>query len=184
MSFRIIFSLASSDIGIVGAYNNGIFLYNYTSNNNVHLNNSGYWVCSSRVSIGAGDYPSYMLHVAGDVYATGGVTALSDIRHKKVIKDAAVSVEDIARMPAVMYQWNDGREDKELHVGSIAQNWQTVLPEVVLKANDEEGTLSMQYGVAALVSSIIIARKVVNHEDRIKQLEKENKELKERLNIA
>ena len=87
-------------------------------------------------------------------------------------------------MPAVIYQWNDGREDKELHVGSIAQNWQTILPEVVLCANDEEGTLSMQYGVAALVSSIIIARKVVNHEERIEQLEKENKELKERLNIA
>ena len=114
----------------------------------------------------------------------GYITALSDIRHKTVIKDAAVSVEDIARMPAVMYQWNDGREDKELHVGSIAQNWQAVLPEVVLKANDKEGTLSMQYGVAALVSSIIIARKVVSHEKRIKQLEKENKELKERLKIA
>lgn len=135
--------------------------------------------------VGIGTYtPYYRLHVAGDVYATGGVTALSDIRHKTVIRDAAVSVEDIARMPAVMYQWNDGREDNELHVGSIAQNWQTVLPEVVLKANDEEGTLSMQYGVAALVSSIIIARKVVNHEERIRQLEKENKELKKRLNIA
>ena len=121
---------------------------------------------------------------SGGFISQGYITALSDIRHKTVIRDAAVRVEDIARMPAVMYQWNDGREDKELHVGSIAQNWQTVLPEVVLKANDEEGTLSMQYGVAALVSSIIIARKVVNHEERIEQLEKENKELKERLNIA
>ena len=129
-------------------------------------------------------YFSQQIEVYGNIYATGAVTALSDIRHKTVIKDAAVSVEDIARMPAVMYQWNDGREDKELHVGSIAQNWQTVLPEVVLKANDEEGTLSMQYGVAALVSSIIIARKVVSHEDRIKQLEKENKELKMKLKIA
>lgn len=122
--------------------------------------------------------PAYDLHVNGNAYATGAVTALSDQRHKTIIKDAAVSVEDIARMPAVMYQWNDGREDKELHVGSIAQNWQTVLPEVVLKANDEEGTLSMQYGVAALVSSIIIARKVVNHDERIKQLEKEIEILK------
>lgn len=157
----------------------GYDLYvNFSRNDNVLLCIGG-----GNVGIGVSTI-SYKLQVAGSIYATGGVTALSDIRHKTVIRDAAVSVEDIARMPAVMYQWNDGREDKKLHVGSIAQNWQTVLPEVVLKANDEEGTLSMQYGVAALVSSIIIARKVVNHEERIKQLEKENKELKKRLNIA
>ena len=135
-------------------------------------------------TIECGGGSSITMNVTGNIVATGAVTALSDIRHKTVIRDAAVSVEDVARMPAVMYQWNDGREDKELHVGSIAQNWQTVLPEVVLRANDKEGTLSMQYGVAALVSSIIIARKVVSHEERIKQLEKENKELKKRLNIA
>ena len=150
----------------------------------MEYNGSEKFVFLNSASLGIGATPSYALHVSGSIYATGAVTALSDIRHKTVIRDAAVSVEDIARMPAVMYQWNDGRDDKELHVGSIAQNWQTILPEVVLKANDKEGTLSMQYGVAALVSSIIIARKVVNHEDRIKQLEKENKELKERLKIA
>jgi hypothetical protein len=71
-----------------------------------------------------------------------------------------------------------------LHVGSIAQDWQRVLPEVVMRANDKEGTLSMQYGVAALVSSIITARKVVDHEKRIAELERENKELKLKLNIA
>ena len=175
----------------------GIYVGSRYNSNSVYLLH----LVANETSVGGGGYtrfivltngatgictssPQYELHVNGNAYATGAVTALSDIRHKTIIKDAAVSVEDIARMPAVMYQWNDGRDDKELHVGSIAQNWQTVLPEVVLKANDKEGTLSMQYGVAALVSSIIIARKVVNHEDRIKQLEKENKELKERLNIA
>jgi hypothetical protein len=42
----------------------------------------------------------------------------------------------------------------------------------------------MQYGVAALVSSIITARKVVDHERRIAELVRENKELKMKLNIA
>jgi hypothetical protein len=59
-----------------------------------------------------------------------------------------------------------------------------VLPNVVLTAKDEKGTLSMQYGVAALVSAITIARKVVDHEHRIKQLEQENEELKKQLNAA
>jgi hypothetical protein len=48
----------------------------------------------------------------------------------------------------------------------------------VLQAKDEKGTLSMQYGVAALVSAIITARKVVDHERRIVELEKENQRLK------
>ena len=122
--------------------------------------------------------PSYRLHVSGDVYATGGVTALSDARHKTIIRDTQLSVEQIAGMPAVVYRWKDGREDKDLHVGSIAQDWQRVLPQVVLTANDAEHTLSMQYGVAALVSAITIARKVVNHEQRLTQLEKECERLR------
>jgi uncharacterized membrane protein len=112
------------------------------------------------------------------------VTALSDARHKTIINLTDLKVEQIAKMPAVVYRWNDGRDDNSLHVGSIAQDWQRILPEVVLKANDKEGTLSMQYGVAALVSSIITARKVVDHERRIAELERENKELKMKLNIA
>jgi hypothetical protein len=138
---------------------------------------------NGNVGIGT-DSPSYRLHVVGSIYATGGVTALSDARHKTIISDSTISVEQIAKMPAVVYRWNDGREDNGLHVGSIAQDWQRVMPEVVMQANDKEGTLSMQYGVAALVSSIITARKVVDHERRIAELERENKELKLKLKIV
>ena len=118
------------------------------------------------------------------VYSKTYVTALSDARHKTIINPTDLQVEQIAKMPAVVYRWNDGRKDNDLHVGSIAQDWQRILPEVVLKANDKEGTLSMQYGVAALVSSIITARKVVDHERRIAELERENKELKLKFKIA
>ena len=120
----------------------------------------------------------------GNLYSNGSVTALSDARHKTVIKDTEIQVDDIAKMPAVVYRWNDGRKDNGLHVGSIAQDWQRILPEVVMRDGNKEGTLSMQYGVAALVSSIITARKVVDHERRISELERENKELKLKLNIA
>ena len=130
-----------------------------------------------------GEDPNVWFEVAGNFLATGAVTALSDIRHKDIIKDVDVSVEQIARMPAVVYKWND-RKDKDMHVGSIAQDWQRILPEVVMRDGNKEGTLSMQYGVAALVSSIITARKVVDHERRIAELERENKRLKEMLNVA
>ena len=132
--------------------------------------------------------PSYKLHVSGDIYATGGVTSLSDARHKTIMGDTKLRVEQIADMPAITYKWID-RRDNDIHVGSIAQNWQRILPEVVSVANDLEGTLSINYGVAAMIASIVTAKKVVDHEARIKALESECERLREenkqlRLKIA
>jgi hypothetical protein len=116
------------------------------------------------------DSPSYALHVSGTIYATGAITALSDARKKDITGEAEVSVEQIAHAPAVQFLWKDKERRKDgQQVGTLAQYWQTVLPEVV---SDKGGELSMQYGVAALVSSIIIARKVANHEVRIDKMEK------------
>jgi predicted O-methyltransferase YrrM len=116
------------------------------------------------------------LKVYGDVYAVGGVTALSDIRKKDVVsRELPLSVEQIANAPTIKFTWKDKREVGE-QVGTIAQYWQGVLPWVI---KDKSGELSMQYGVAALISSITIARKVVNHEQRIKTLERENADLKQ-----
>ena len=129
---------------------------------------------SGNVGIGTVE-PSYELHVIGTIYATGAVTALSDARKKDVQGDAKIGVEQIADAPAVQFLWLGERAKEGLQVGTLAQYWQAVLPEVVM---DKGGELSMQYGVAALVSAIITARKVVDHERRISELEKENERLK------
>ena len=147
----------------------GGFLYFDTSN--------------SRIGIGVSS-PSYAVHVSGSVYATGAVTCLSDIREKMIVRPTEITVEQIAKMPSVVYRWKNNSDDHDEHVGSIAQDWQKTLPQVVLTAKDEKKTLSMQYGVAALISAITIARKVVDHERRIKELENENRKLKEQLKIA
>lgn len=123
--------------------------------------------------------PSYKLHVNGTIYATGSITALSDARKKDITGETGVTVEQIAHAPAVQFLWKDEERRKDgQQVGTLAQYWQTVLPEVV---SDKGGELSMQYGVAALVSAIITARKVVDHERRIQELEKENERLKEEI---
>lgn len=116
--------------------------------------------------------------VFANVTSNGGVTALSDARHKKVIGDTPITVNDIAKMSSVCFKWTDGNHDDRTYVGSIAQDWEKVLPSVVVKNDNEEGTLSLNYGVAALISSITTARRVVNHEERIKELEEEIKKLK------
>lgn len=153
------------------------------SNPAYRLEVSGNCRVSSHLLVASTD-TSYELCVGGTIYATGAITGLSDAREKQVVKNTTLSVEQLAAMPSVIYRWKDLRDKGELHVGTLAQDWQRVLPEVVLRANDAKGTLSMQYGVAALVSAITIARRVVDHERRIRDLETENKKLKEQLKIA
>jgi hypothetical protein len=131
---------------------------------------------------GTGDSQSDATWVnAYGFYAYGAVTALSDARDKNVMGDVSLTIEQIANAPAIRFMWNDGRDDKSMQAGSIAQYWHKVLPEVIREKDDR---LSLSYGVAALVSSIITARKVVDHERRIKELEEENKKLKMKLKIA
>ena len=103
------------------------------------------------------------------VYSKTYVTALSDARHKNVIGDTGLTVEQIAGAPAIRFTWND-RDDKTVFAGSIAQYWQKVLPEVVQSQAD--CSLSLDYQVAALISSITVARKVMNHESRLLRLER------------
>lgn len=119
------------------------------------------------------------VEVNGNIYATGAITALSDARKKDITGEAGVTVEQIAHAPAVQFLWKDKERRKDgQQVGTLAQYWRTVLPEVVM---DKGGELSMQYGVAALVSAIVTAREVVDHERRITELEKENERLKEEI---
>lgn len=105
----------------------------------------------------------------GNLYSAGYVTALSDARHKNVIGDTELTVEQIAGAPAIRFTWKN-RDDKTVFAGSIAQYWQKILPEVVQSQADD--TLSLDYQVAALISSITVARKVVNHESRLQRLER------------
>ena len=164
------FRISRTNVGnaSLGVNSNGLYIYS-----NVAGVGEGEMNFKGGVGLGIDCTPQYKLHVAGDITATGGVNALSDVRHKDIVADTVLSVADIAKMRCVYYRWNDGRDDDGVHVGSIAQDWQSVLPEVVSKANDADGTLCLQYGVAALVSGVTIARRVVCHESRIKELELE-----------
>lgn len=107
----------------------------------------------------------------------------SDIRLKNKIKDVEIPIEIIARAPAFQFTWKNPKMGGGYHIGTSAQYWQSAVSEFVDVEKDEMGTLSMQYGVAALISAITISRKVMTHEEkialletRVSALEKENGE--------
>ena len=131
---------------------------------------------SGNVGIGT-TLPTEKLYVSGNIASTGAVTALvlsssSDIRLKDIRKNVCLSVEEIAKAPAVEFAW---KKTGDLAVGSIAQYWQPILPQAIHK---RDNYLSMQYDVIALLASIANARRILSIEKKIKELEEEVKRLK------
>ena len=94
---------------------------------------------------------------AENFFADSAVSVVSDERKKIVSKEMVLDLDKIADAPSVLFKWRD-EHDETLHVGTIAQYWQKVLPQVVCE--DQEGNLSMQYGTAALVAVISVAREL------------------------
>lgn len=94
---------------------------------------------------------------AANFFADSAVSVVSDERKKIVSKEMVLDLDKIADAPSVLFKWKDQHEETE-HVGTIAQYWQKVLPQVVCE--DHEGNLSMQYGTAALVAVISVAREL------------------------
>ena len=152
--------------------NDGSF---YITKNGSNMGNTSYYIANTNGST---------WQFGSNITAAGAVTALSDARHKKVLSNVPMTVEQIAQMPSVLFRWTDGTHDDKVYAGTLAQNWQSVLPQAIVRQDNEEGTLAFNYGVAALISAIVTARKVVDHERRIAELERENKILKERLKVA
>ena len=101
---------------------------------------------------------------AENFLADGYVTALSDEREKDIAGDIELDLDEIADAPAIKFIWKN-RDDNHMNVGSIAQYWQDVLPEVVRKQS--EGLLTMDYAVAALISAIKLAREVRSLKEKL-----------------
>jgi hypothetical protein len=130
---------------------------------------SGYYSSGYKIGFAVGGTAVVEISSAG-VYSTSGVTALSDIRFKNVVERMDIDVKRIAEMSIIKFLWNDRDEGGKLHVGCVAQEWESLLPWTVQEVN---GKKSLDYSVAALVSAVAVARKVESHEERIARLERE-----------
>ena len=103
---------------------------------------------------------------AGAATFNNDVTAFSDKRLKTDIKPITNSLDKVMKMQGVYYKRNDVEDARE-QVGVLAQDMEAILPEVVLTADDEIQTKSVDYGK---ITSVLI--------EAIKELKAEINELK------
>ena len=136
--------------------------------------NSGLWMntqitqVNSNVGIGT-ESPSYKLHVVGDIYSTGNVTAYSDIRAKSNLEVINSPINKVSQLTGYTYEMISPPDlttkITPRYTGIVAQDLEKVLPEAVHK--DKYGNYSVAYGNMA---GLFV--------EAIKDLSLENKELK------
>ena len=103
---------------------------------------------------------------AGAATFNNDVTAFSDKRLKTDIEPITNALTKVMQMQGVYYKRNDVEDARE-QVGVLAQDMEAVLPEVVLTADDDMQTKSVDYGK---ICSVLI--------EAIKELKNEIEELK------
>ncbi len=132
--------------------------------------------------------PSYELHVVGDIYATGDITAFSDVRKKTNIIHITGSMDIVTELQGVRYNWKKGKEgpapnkrfiknEDKVRIGLIAQEVEKVLPEVVF--TDDQGFKSINYAniVAVLIEGMKEQQQEISElRERIDKIDANNKE--------
>ena len=92
---------------------------------------------------GVNDYRWATLYTV-NVDTTNAVNVTSDKRLKDNINNLKYGLSDILSLRPVSYNMKKG-DVKQSHLGLIAQEVETIIPEVVSKKNDEAQTRSMRY---------------------------------------
>ena len=98
---------------------------------------------------------TFDMSAAGAATFNADVTAFSDKRLKTDISNIENGLEKVMQMQGVYYKRND-QEDAQMKVGVLAQDMEAVVPEVVLTADDDMQTKSVDYGklTAVLIEAI------------------------------
>jgi hypothetical protein len=99
----------------------------------------------------------------GNFTAGGTITANSDERLKTDWLN--LPSDFIERLAGVKSGTYTRLDTGARQAGSSAQDWQKLLPEVI--SEDEEGTLSLGYGNAALVAVVELAKRVLELEYKL-----------------
>ena len=127
-------------------------------------------------SIGTSIYRCTYGYFSNAVYATSGFYESSDERLKNILNPVKVNLDELAKLRKIYYTWKDDSKPA-IQLGMVAQDIQKLYPELV-DVDSETGYLSLSYDKL----SVIALEAIDNVYDMIKDLRKENLELKSRLN--
>ena len=133
----------SNEGEFVAAFGKGMKFYTNDGNSNpINLTSGG------NILMGTSSDNGERLYVSGAIRATGTITANSDITLKKNLLKIENALEKVEQINGYTYEFK--ADDSKRHAGVIAQEIQTVLPEIVNKGND--GILGVEYGnISALL---------------------------------
>lgn len=162
---------------------------NYTMGLGCHSNGSWYWWRGTANPLSSAnksyvmEYNGAIWKFTGAIYSTTGIytdgymtakiaSTSSDARLKRLLGRPSLTLGQIAAAPWVRFAWLDG---SGAGVGSLAQWWQPVLPEVVTR--DKKGFFGLQYGVLAYGMAKVVADETIQLKRRVEALERENKRL-------
>jgi hypothetical protein len=134
---------------------NHAFLVRDSANNQlVRVNNNG------KVGI-ANSSPSEILHVTGNILASGTITPNSDIVFKKDVEPLQNALSKITQLLGINFTYKDNNEKS---MGLVAQDVEKVYPELI---RGEEGNKSLNY--MGLTGAIVEAIKELS--DKVAALE-------------
>ena len=101
-------------------------------------------------NVGIGTSPSHKLHVSGDIYATGNVTAYSAAEAKADIETIQDPLELVEKLRGVSFTWKEtGKKSQGLIYEEVAE----VIPEVTSKVGDVVG-VQYQNLVGVLIEAV------------------------------
>lgn len=133
------------------------------------------WEVETGELIHGGDFTvNGVIHSTSGIFSDGymsakGINTASDVRLKRRIADVALTVRDVAEAPVYRFAWINGGG---IDVGSTAQYWGAKVPELTHLLADGIH-LGLDYGKAALLSVVAVARSTADHERRIAFLERQ-----------
>src|SRR5210317_24898 len=123
----------ASNVTVISKFDSVITSYLEVGTSNLFVDTQ-----TGRVGVGT-TTPSYPLHVIGNIYGTGNITAYSDKRAKSDIMKIENALDKIDQLNGYTYTMNNER-----YTGLIAQEVLPVLPEAVV--GSEETSYAIAYG--------------------------------------
>ncbi len=153
--------------------------YHQDINGNAGINSPGYDGVGLFVGLPQGQTENYTLWVDGDTYTAGEYFYTSDLTSKSNIQSIDSSIEKLSSIQGISFQWDEEKvakgSDTRRHMGVIAQEVETVFPELVREDFDGKKAVNYSGLIPVLLEAIKEQQSQIESlEQRIADLEQQS----------